>query len=118
MCSSSNVTLLTRVTSAVIGAGLNASKWVASAITLVSAVGPTAAVGVHIIFPCLKHRDVRIVYVRLRAEEGEEILQGSRAPARAVFSRATVLTQVIFTAFQPGGTCPLQGGVSTSISRY
>ena len=61
------------------------SRRVASAITLESALRVAVVSLAHLHFPGLKHDAVRVVRGEFWVEEGDEVVEGRRAPSEAVF---------------------------------
>ena len=98
------VTLRGRRRSSVMGAGGTTPRRSASAVTLMPAVGGTAAPATHSFFPCLEHRAVSVMGGKLGIEERKYIREGGRAPTEAVFGRAVVTTAaaILYTRLTTG----------------
>ena len=62
-----------------------ATRRIASAITLVSALRALAAPVAHFLFPGLKHGAIRVVRDELRVEKREDVLKECGAPTKAMF---------------------------------
>ena len=86
----STVTLRGRGRTSVAGASVTVTRRRTSAITLGSPVGTSTVPMPHFLFPCLEYGAVSIVRYKLRVEEGKDVGEGCRAPAKAVVRRTTV----------------------------
>ena len=97
----STVTLRGRGRTSVAGASVTS---VTSAITLGSPVGTSTVPMSQFLFPCLEYGAVSIVRYKLRVEEGKDVGEGCRAPAKAVIRGTTVTAAaaILYTSLAVG----------------
>ena len=100
----STVTLRGRGRTSVVGPSVTVTRRRTSAVTLGSPVGTSTVPMSHFLFPCLEYGAVSIVRYKLRVEEGKNVGEGCRAPAKAVIRRTTITAAaaILYTSLMAG----------------
>ena len=102
----STVTLRGRGGTSVAGASVTVpvARRRTSAVTLGSPAGASTVPMSHFLFPCLEYGVFSIVRDKLRVEEGKDVGEGCRAPAKAVIRRTTAAAAaaILYTRLTAG----------------